>query len=42
VRFPETSTRGAKFYAMLRSSQLRPLRMPKPQVKPGQTLPDRY
>jgi len=42
VRFPDTSTKGAKFYAALRSSQLRPLRMPKPQVKPGQQLPDRY
>ena len=42
VRFPDTSTRGAKFYGVLRSSQLRPLRMPKVQVKPGQKLPDRY
>ena len=42
VRFPDTSTRGAKLYGMMRSSQLRPLRMPKPQVKPGQSLPDRY
>ena len=42
VRFPGTSTRGAKLYGMMRSSQLRPLRMPKPQVKPGQSLPDRY
>ena len=42
VRFPDTSTRGAKFYGTLRSSQLRPLRMPKPQVKPGQQLSDRY
>jgi hypothetical protein len=42
VRFPDTSTRGAKFYGVLRSSQLRPLRMPKVQVKPGQALPDRY
>jgi len=42
VRFPDTSTKGAKVYGMMRSSQLRPLRMPKPQVKPGQSLPDRY
>jgi hypothetical protein len=42
VRFPDTSTRGAKFYAMLRSSQMRFLRMPKTQVKPGAKLPDRY
>jgi Protein of unknown function (DUF3043) len=42
VRFPDTSTRGAKFYAFLRSSQMRRLRMPKPQIKPGAPLPDRY
>jgi Protein of unknown function (DUF3043) len=42
VRFPDTSTRGAKFYGVLRSSQLRFLRMPKPQVKRGQQLPDHY
>jgi hypothetical protein len=42
VRFPDTSTRGAKFYAFLRSSQMRRLRMPKPQIKPGAALPDRY
>jgi len=42
VRFPDTSTRGARFYGVLRSSQLRFLRMPKPQVRRGQQLPDRY
>jgi hypothetical protein len=42
VRFPDTSTKGAKFYGVLRSSQLRPLRMPKAQVKPGQKLSARY
>lgn len=41
-RFPDTSTKGAKFYGMLRSSQMRFLRMPKPQVKPGTKLPERY
>jgi hypothetical protein len=42
ARFPDTSTRGAKFYGLLRSSQMRFLRMPKPQVKVGQPLQDRY
>lgn len=42
VRFPDTSTRGARFYGLLRSSQMRFLRMPKAQVKPGNTLPDHY
>ncbi len=41
-RFPDESTKGATFYAILRSLQLRFLRMPKPQVKLGQKLPDRY
>ncbi len=42
VRFPDENTRGAKFYAVMRSSQMRFLRLPKPQVKPGQKLPDHY
>jgi hypothetical protein len=41
-RFPEESHKGATFYAILRSMQLRFLRLPKPQVKLGQRLPDRY
>lgn len=35
-------TRGWRFYAFMRSIQLRPLRMPKPQRKWRETLPDRY
>ncbi|HWL99234.1 MAG TPA: DUF3043 domain-containing protein [Nocardioidaceae bacterium] len=42
ARFPDTSTRGAKFYGLLRSSQMRFLRMPKSQVKVGTKLPERY
>ncbi len=42
ARFPDTSTRGARLYALLRSSQLRRLRMPKPRVPPGAALPARY
>ena len=42
ARFPDTSTKGAKLYGVMRSSQLRPLRMPKPQVKAGAKLPAHY
>ena len=38
-RFPDESARGALPYAVLRSTQLRRFRMPKPQVKRGQPLP---
>jgi Protein of unknown function (DUF3043) len=41
-RFPDENRRGAVTYAVLRSSQLRRLRLPKPQVSRGATLPDRY
>ena len=41
-RFPEAGTRGLLFYAITRALQLRFLRMPKPQVRLGQTLPERY
>jgi Protein of unknown function (DUF3043) len=42
TRFADQSTRGAKMYALLRSSQLRRLRLPKPQVAVGQPLSTRY
>ena len=41
-RFTDDNTRGAVSYAVLRSTQFRKLRMPKPQVKLGTKLPDRY
>lgn len=41
-RFPNEGTKGAAFYAVLRSLQLRFLRLPKPQVKLGQKPPERY
>jgi hypothetical protein len=41
-RFPDESTKGTTFYAVLRALQLRFLRMPKPQVKLGQKLPEHY
>jgi hypothetical protein len=41
-RFAGENTRGAVSYAVLRSTQFRKLRMPKPQVKLGTKLPERY
>ena len=41
-RFPDESHKGAVFYAILRAMQLRFLRLPKPTVKLGQRLPERY
>jgi hypothetical protein len=41
-RFPDQDTKGTTFYALMRSMQLRFLRQPKPQVKLGQKLSDRY
>ena len=42
VRFPDTVTKGATLYAVMRSSQMRWLRLPKPRYKPGQALPTDY
>lgn len=41
-RFPGQSTKGLLFYALTRALQLRFLRLPKPQVRLGQRLPERY
>jgi hypothetical protein len=41
-RFPDESTKGTTYYAAMRSLQLKPLRMPRAQVKIGQQLPDHY
>ena len=41
-RFPNESLKGSTWYAVVRAMQLRFLRMPKPQVKRGQALPDTY
>jgi hypothetical protein len=41
-RFPGESVKGTTFYAFMRALQLRFLRLPKPRVKIGQRLPERY
>lgn len=41
-RFPDESLKGTTFYAYMRALQLRFLRLPKPRVKLGQGLPERY
>jgi hypothetical protein len=38
TRFPDESHRGAVAYGVMRATQLRRLRLPKPQVKPGQSI----
>ncbi|GAA1962174.1 hypothetical protein GCM10009798_22420 [Nocardioides panacihumi] len=42
VRFPDTTRKGLTYYAVVRALQLRFLRMPKPQVRIGQDLPETY
>lgn len=41
-RLPEEDTRGWRFYAVMRAIQLRPLRQPKPRLKPRESLPRKY
>ncbi|MCF6377228.1 DUF3043 domain-containing protein [Nocardioides KLBMP 9356] len=41
-RFPDEPTKGLTMYAALRSLQMKFLRLPKPQVKIGQKLPETY
>ncbi|QBX54118.1 DUF3043 domain-containing protein [Nocardioides seonyuensis] len=41
-RFPGESTKGSTLYALMRSMQMRFMRLPKAQVKVGQKLPDTY
>jgi hypothetical protein len=41
-RFPGESTKGLTYYAIVRTLQLRFLRMPKSQVRIGQQLPETY
>lgn len=41
-RFPGESLKGTSYYAIMRSLQMKFMRMPKAQVKIGQQLPDDY
>ncbi|KQY63889.1 MULTISPECIES: DUF3043 domain-containing protein [unclassified Nocardioides] len=41
-RFPDESLKGVTWYAVMRSVNMRFLRLPKPQVKIGQALPEHY
>jgi Protein of unknown function (DUF3043) len=41
-RFPEESTKGTTYYAVMRSLQMKFMRLPKPKVKIGQQLPEHY
>lgn len=41
-RFPDVTRKGLTYYAVIRTLQLRFLRMPKPQVRIGQQLPETY
>ncbi len=41
-RFPNESLKGATYYAIIRSLQMKFMRMPKAKVKIGQDLPDNY
>ena len=41
-RFPDESTKGLTYYAITRALQMKFMRLPKPQVKIGQQLGDRY
>lgn len=41
-RFPDQSLKGTTWYGLSRSMQMRFMRLPKPQVRIGQKLPEHY
>ena len=41
-RFPDESAKGLTLYTLLRSTQLRRWRLPRPQIDRGAPLPERY
>lgn len=41
-RFPDETLKGLTFYAITRSMQIKPMRLPKPQVRIGSKLPETY
>ena len=42
TRFPDEPTKGTTYYAVMRSLQMKFMRLPKSQVKIGQGLPEHY
>jgi Protein of unknown function (DUF3043) len=42
ARFPEDPFKGTTYYAVTRAMQMKFMRLPKPQVKIGQELPEHY
>ncbi len=42
ARFPDEPTKGVTYYAVMRSLQMKFMRLPKSQIKIGQRLPERY
>ena len=42
ARFPDAPQKGTTYYAVIRSMQMRFMRLPKAQVKVGQQLPEHY
>jgi len=42
ARFPEEPVKGTTYYAVTRAMQMKFMRLPKPQVKIGQELPESY
>ena len=41
-RFPDESLKGTTYYAVMRAMQMKFMRLPKPRLKIGETLPDTY
>jgi hypothetical protein len=42
ARFPDERVKGTTYYAVTRAMQMKFMRLPKPQVKIGQELPEHY
>lgn len=42
ARFPDAPVKGTTYYAITRAMQMRFMRLPKPKVKIGQTLPEHH
>ena len=41
-RFPDENLKGTTYYAIMRSLQMKFMRLPKAKVKIGQELPEHY